>query len=604
MLGAVAWGGATSRPAQVAVLASLGLLWLFAPPCRLPPRGFIFCAGGLILLAAMAWLPATWFPAESWRVTLQEIGIELPPTHSPQPWLSGEALVWLLAGLGWVAWLLGQGWDAASCRVGLGLLAAGTIAIAAVALASWALHFPVPGWSPDHGFGPFPNRNHTGHVFALGGALALGCAADAARRDWFKAVPWLLGTAVALVALVVNFSRGGLLLFFGATILWCGLEAWRRRSWKLLSIGMSLVLALVSAVLLWGGASAARFAGGADSEVGFRVLIWRDTLSLQRAAPWFGAGLGNFRALFPLYREASVNQQIVLHPESDWLWLATELGWLGVILALGAVFAVLRGAFPLTEGSGRRLRTMALAAAIAALLHSAIDVPGHRFGSVLMALFVLVLARRDSAPETETRIAGALSRICGVAALSVVVVFGRMPDDARRAEALSQAQRFKEADEAASRALKRAPLDWSVYFTRAGDQAARGRTLEAVADFRCASLLEPHLVEAPFAEGKFWVAIQPALALNAWREAIRRAQPPEDEMLYSAMLDAAPKNDAGFCEQMLLLAEGRPALQLVWFQAAPPTEAKAHSETIAAVASQFSPAQREAFERRVSEVGR
>jgi tetratricopeptide (TPR) repeat protein len=177
-----------------------------------------------------------------------------------------------------------------------------------------------------------------------------------------------------------------------------------------------------------------------------------------------------------------------------------------------------------------------------------------------------------------------------------------MHDDALRAEDLSQAQQFEKAEAAADRALRRAPLDWRVYFTRAGARAVRGRTLEALADFRRASQLEPHFTGVPFAEGMFWVPIQPALAVNAWRETIRRAPPPEDEALYDAMLDAAP-NDAGFRAQMLLLAQGRPPLQLRWFQVAPPAEAKAHSETIAAVASQFSPAQRQAFEHRANEIG-
>jgi hypothetical protein len=359
---------------------------------------------------------------------------------------------------------------------------------------------------------------------------------------------------------------------------------------------------LAAIVLVFGGAVAARFAGGADSQVGFRILIWRDALSLQHATPWLGIGLGNFRALFPLYRDASVNQQIVLHPESDWLWLATELGWLGVILALGALLVVFGGAFPLTDGPDRRLRAMAFAAAVAALLHSTIDVPGHRLGSGLMALFIIVLARRDSALQSDVRSVGVLSRICGLAALAVAVVFGRMPADPSRAEALSQAQRFEEAEEAANHALVRTPLDWSLYFTRAGERALRGRTLEALADFRRAGMLEPHYAGVPLAEGEFWAPIQPALALNAWREALQRAQPPEDEGLYGAMLGAAP-NDAQFREQLLLLAQRRPALQLVWFQAAPPVEAKAHSEIIIEAASHFSPEQRDAFERRVSEIG-
>src|SRR5262249_49190260 len=156
----------------------------------------------------------------------------------------------------------------------------------------------------------------------------------------------LLGAVVILVALVINYSRGGVLLFFGALVLWAAIEAWRRSSWKVLAVGGSLVLVLVSLVLLGGGVFAGRFAGGADSEVGFRVLIWHDTLALVHASPWCGVGLGNFTALFPFFRQASLNQQTVLHPESDWLLLAAELGWAGVALAVGVAFFLLRRAFP------------------------------------------------------------------------------------------------------------------------------------------------------------------------------------------------------------------------------------------------------------------
>jgi len=599
---AVAWGGATTRPAEAAVLGGMGLLWLLAPARRMPQRGFVLCGCGLVILAATAWLPAAWFPAEPWRRALQDAGLEPPATLSPQPWLSAEAFVWLLAGLGWMAWLLGQEWDSRMRRAAMRMLVGGTVAIAATALVAWKLHFPVPGWFPDHGFGPFPNRNHSGHVFALGGVLALGCAADAARSGWRKTLPWAAGAALLLVALVINYSRGGLLLFFGGTFIGCALEGWRRRSWKVLTVGASLVLVLVALVLLYGGAVAGRFAGGADSQVGFRVLIWRDTLSLQHALPWCGAGLGNFRALFPLYRSASVNQQVVLHPESDWLWLATELGWLGVILALGAVVAVLRGAFPLTAGSHRRLRAAALAAAIAALLHSTFDVPEHRLGSALMALFVMVLARADAASPAESRGAVVVSRLCGVAALALAAIFWTMPDDAARAETLSQARRYADAEAAANRALAHAPLDWRVYFTRAGERACRGLTLEALADFRRARKLEPFYAGLPLAEGRFWVQSQPALAVKAWGEAIRRVRAPEDEAIYGAILGAAPDN-AGFREQLLGLAQGRPPLQLQWFQFVPPAEARAHLEIISAVASQCAPAQRESFQRRASEIG-
>lgn len=602
VLGAIAWGGTTTALAQVVALTALGLLSLFAPARRAPGRGFVVSACGLVALGALAWLPATWFATEPWRRGLQAVGIPLPASLSPQPWLSAEAMLWLVVGLGWMAWLLGQSWSANTRVLAARILAGGTVFIFAVGLVAWVLHASIPGWLCERGFGPFPNRNHTGHVLALGGLLALGCGADAGRRDWRKALPWWIGAGVILVALVVNYSRGGLLLFFGAIVLWAGLEAWQRKSWKTLAVGSSLVLILVSSVFLGGGSFAGRFAGGPDSQVVFRVFIWRDTLALIHASPWCGAGLGNFTALFPLFRDLSLNQQSVLHPESDWLWLASELGWPGVAFALAAVFFVLRDAFPLGPGTRRRLRGAALAASVAAVVHCAIDVPEHRVGSALMALMVMALARGGETEKPVSSWMPVLSRLFGLATLGAAVVLARLPDDATRARDLLQAGHFTEADVAADRALARAPLDWKAYFTRAGARACEGKTLEALADFRRARTLEPHYAGVPFDEGQFWLQSQPMLALNVWRLALRRLHSPDDEELYEAMLGAAP-DDANFRTELFALAQGRPALQVKWFQTAPPAEARSEWKTISGSIDRLTPAQRATFQKRAAEIG-
>lgn len=609
VLVAIAWGGTTTPIAQVVILAGLGLLWLIAPARRAPGRGFAVCAFGLLALGMLAWLPATWFATESWRRGLETVGVPLPVTLSPQPWLTAEALLWLVIGLAWMVWLLGQGWTAGTRVMIARILAGGMVLISLAALVAWVSHFSIPGWLSERDFGPFPNRNHTGHVLALGGMLALGCAADAGRRERVKALPWLIGAGVILIALVVNYSRGGLLLFFGAIVLWAGLEAWQRKSWKTLAVGASLVLVLVSIVLVGGGAFAGRFAGRADSQVAFRTFIWRDTLALIHASPWCGAGLGNFTALFPLFRNLSVNQQSVLHPESDWLWLAVETGWLGVATAVALAFIVLRGAFPFVSGSRRHLRGAAWAGAVAALLHAGIDVPGHRVGSAFLALFVMVVARREEGKETETsprrasKTTAIASRLLGMAALGASAWFlSRIPDSAALAELLSRGGRYPEAESAANRALVRAPLDWHAYFTRGGARACQGRNIEALADFRRARTLEPHYAGVPFEEGRFWLQTQPLLALTVWREALRRLPSPEDEALYGAMLGDAP-DDAGFRTALLTLAKGRPALRLQWFLFVPPAEALPLFGTFAEEAEHYTPAQRSAFERRASEIG-
>ena len=602
VLVAVTWGGTTTTAAQSAILVGLGLLWLFAPARRTPGRGFVICACGLIALAGLAWLPVGWFAVEPWRHGLLAVGVTLPATLSPQPWLSAEAMLWLVMGLGWVGWLLGQHWEASDRALVARILAGGMIVIATAALVAWALHRSIPGWLSERSFGPFPNRNHTGHVFALGGILALGCAADAGRREKKKALPWLIGAAVILVALVVNYSRGGLLLFFGAVVLWAAVDAWLRKSWKSLAMGSSLVLMLISLVLIGSGAFAGRFAGGADSQVAFRTWIWRDTLALIHASPWCGAGLGNFTALFPFFRNLSVNQQSVLHPESDWLWLATELGWGGVVLALGVVFFVLRDVFPLAPGSRRFLRAAAFAAAIAAVLHCAIDVPGHRVGSALMALLVMVLARGDNVPSLKSGTAMILSRVFGLVALAGALMLVKTPDEAAAAQTFLQAGRFSEAESAANRAILRAPLDWKMYFTRAGARACEGRTLEALADFRRARTLEPHYTGLPFDEGHFWLQGQPMLALTVWREALRRAHAPEEEELFGAMLVDAPDSEA-FRAQLFALASDRPALQLQWFRFVPPPEARVQFKVISASVEHLTPVQRATFRKRAEDIG-
>jgi len=602
VLGAIAWGGATQRLPEAVVLAAIGALLALAPARRWPDRGFLWPALGLLLLAGSAWWPERWFHAASWRVEVEAAGISLPPTHSPQPELSSEAMTLLVAGLAWIGWLAAQPWDPRSRRLAARTLAGGLIALAGFALTAWCLGLRVPGWLDERGFGPFPNRNHTGHVLALGAVLALGCGADPAGRQKWRALPWVGGAAVILAALAVNYSRGGVLLFFGATALWIALIAWQRRSWKMMALGGSALLALSAVLLVAGGPVAARFAGGADSQIAFRRLIWQDTLSLIHAAPWCGVGLGNFEALFPFYRQASVIQQSVLHPESDWLWLASEVGWPGVALALAALFACVRSAFPLERGTLRRFRGAALAAGIAAALHGLIDVPAHRLGSALAALLVLALARREALPAPDSRGAVALWRGLGLALLAAAA--WRWPDfsEMRDAEKLSQAGQFAKAEAAATRALGRAPLDWGAYFTRAGARACSGRTLEALADFRRALLLEPHIAATPLEEGRFWARRTPALALPAWREALRRVSPPEDQAIFAAMVDAAP-DDPAFRASLLELAHDRPALQLAWFQTAPPAEALAHLTEISAAAGAWDAKQRAAFQLRASELG-
>ena len=568
VLGAIWWGGGTTHAAEAAVLGATGGLLLLAPAAQWPTRRFGWLAFLWLALAGAAFLPQKLFSSPPWRMKLVEEGIALPATLTPQPWLTLEALAWLAAGLAWLGWLQSRDLDSNARRLTLRTLALGLTVIAAVALVAKAMHWFIPGWLSAPAFGPFPNRNHTGTVFALAGVIALGCGLDAARRHPPRALGWIACAAVLGGALIVNYSRGGILLFLGACGLWAAIAAWQKRSWKVAALGAAALLAGAASVLISSQAMAARFAGGSDSQIAFRPLIWRDTLDLIGGSPWCGPGLGNFRALFPFFRHASLNTSAVWHPESDWLWLAAEMSWLSVALAAAIMVLAAREALPLARGTQRRLRTPALAGAIGAALHGLIDVPAHRPGSAFLALLLLALARKDSLPAPPSAAAAWLWRGIGLALIATSICWLRVRDELSLAETFVATGDLPAAKAAADRMIERAPLDWQGYYARAAVAANQRQVLPALADFRRTRTLEPHHVAVPLEEGRVWAALIPSLALPAWEDALHRAKAGEDEELFRAILDAAPR-EPEFQLRLRELIKDRPNLLRRWDRANP-----------------------------------
>lgn len=601
VLAAVLMGGATERFAQAVIIAGIGVLLVVAPAPRLPGWSWCLAALGLLILAASGLLPAEWFRVPSWRAPIESAGIVLPATLSPQPRLTLEAWFLLAAGIAWVAWLLASPWNSATRLLGARSFVCGVTLLAVLILIQWFTGWRMSSWLGEGGLGPFPNRNHTAHVLALGGVLAVGCAADAARRSRMRALPWILTAGIVLAALAASYSRGGMLMFFGALGLWNAAVAWSRRSWKIMLLGAAALVLAASGVLVWGGAIAERFAGGPGLGGDFRFRIWADTLSLVLDSPWCGSGLGNFQSLFTFFRVQSASQSAVIHPESDWLWLVTEVGWVGAGLALLAIGIAVAGALPLERRSQRRLRSAAVAAAVAAVIHGFVDVPGHRLGAVLAATYVLALARRDPAESGVSRLAPGIWRVLGLALVAGAAWRVNMRDDAARAEELAGRGKFAEAAARATQAIERAPLAWRPYFTRAGALARSGRLVEAVGDFRRARALEPHFVAVPMTEGIFWARLQPELALAAWREALKRSDESAAPAYFSTMLGAGP-DDAAFRGRLLELADGHPLLQVDWFLRVPAAEAKPHIAKLAPFVAECDEQRRSAFEHRAKEL--
>ncbi len=548
------------------VLLVLGVLLLAMPPRASLNRGLNLILAALLGLSATAFLPARWFALPAWRrAFVDDFGVSLPDTLSAQPWLSAETLVVFLAGLSWLYLMATLPWKGGERRRAGILFAGGVAVLAGVFVTLAKLGVVIPIWPNTRHFGPFPNRNQTADFLAVG-ALPVLALARAAWRAGRVAVAagWLAGWLVTASAVFQCFSRAGIVLLFLTTVVYLGVEFFRanRRPpvtrndakfalWRRVALLVSIVLVATSVFLVVGGDTLARLrpdAAMADANTmsnGLRLRIQSDAVGMIAASPWCGVGLGNFAGLFETFRRQSADTPLrSIHPESDWLWLAAELGWPSLLLALAGCVLLGRRMWPERHSHDRPLRTAAALGVAAFAVHGLFDVSAHRLGTAMCALFLVGLALPGEAESTGATPAPAKAlwlpvgfRVLGIIFLAVgglwtletrhVILLPGAQGVARlKTTALGQglAHDYTEAQDSVTRALAWAPLDWELYFIRAGAGVYLRRDLSATAsDFRRARFLERCSPEAPVNESRLWAAVgQDPQAINALLEACRR----------------------------------------------------------------------------------
>ena len=234
--------------------------------------------------------------------------------------------------------------------------------------------------------------------FALAAILILACAQDNLRKRRNRWIVWVLALVLIGAAIILNFSLSGVAILMAGSAFWLGTQAFRQRSrWRLaLGVSLSLLLLLLTAVLLSAGKHSREFVfhdfSSADISSNLRWQIFHETLRLIRNSPWCGIGFGNFEPIFAMFREASLGGARALHPESDWLWLWTELGWPALVLIILGITLLARRAFPLRTGTNQGYRLAALIAALLFAIDGIVDVPGHQMGTAFAAVFLLGLS--------------------------------------------------------------------------------------------------------------------------------------------------------------------------------------------------------------------
>lgn len=548
-------GGAGALWSQAILAVALGCFLLVKPPTR--SLGAIVNTGALllVLLAATAFLPSEWWRDPDWRSRIGSIpGLELPGTRSPQPWLSLEAFGLFVLGLSWAYYVLAHVWDRQRGGEAARIFGAGIVVLAAISVISFFSGWKIPFWPTTENsginFGFFSNRNQTANVLALGGIIINAVAFEDLRNRRKSSAFWFASLGLICAALIFAYSRWGIVFFFGGVLLWALFSMRVSSSIQSATLAISGAVLLLTILFLFGGESLQRFQGQSLVTLkDFRLLLQKDAVNLAAEAPIFGHGLGNFEPLFAMARSHSTMGNRAVHPESDWMWAAVELGWLAPVALLVMFVECLRKCFPLGQGTGALVRSAAIVGAVGFACHGLVDVSGHRLGSLWPALFVMSLAFHPDCARHDERWVAPVFRFLGVILVAIGISWIAsntypLPTSAYYKRLVAQVDSEVAENKAenviatATRALRIAPLDWDLYFQRARAHAVLYSTGKAASDFAVGRTLEPNWNDCCFEEGSLWLALDQAdRAIDAWGEALKR--PADDALvLYRRMLEA------------------------------------------------------------------
>ena len=551
----------------------------------------------LILLAASGFLPGNGPSASLWRGALwTQIGF-VGAARSPQPWQSCEPFLLFLFGIAWSYLLFAQDWHRPVLVRALRVFTAGMLALAGTALIAHFAHFKVPFWpavlNSYSDFGWAPSRNQTSDALALTGIVAMALAYHDLREKRWIALIWIVGLAVIGTALVLAYSRAGIALFFFGSGFWALVGMRSSAARKYLAVLASGLVLLLAVFLIFGGETRDRLrATRLDPAQDFRLVLQREAVQLAAQTPWLGIGLGNFESVFRLTREPTFQQNRVVHPESDWAWLAVEMGFLAPLAMAGLVVWWGRGCYPFLGKSGPGVRFAAVIAGFAFLAHSFIDVSGHRLGTVVPALFLMGLGLHSQSRGVVRAWVAPVFRGVGLLLLSVggcwilsARGYDLFPTSAtlvrlrERASSAAEREDFAAVIGATTTAVGLAPLDWRFYAQRAVAELESNTTADAIRDFRIARFLQPHWTAACMFEADAWLAAgHPEYALEAWRDALDR-EPAGETKLFYQMLEAT-RSLPGLRGEVRSWARGRPSYEVCVLQSADAWEFKGEIDAV------------------------
>ena len=270
--------------------------------------------------------------------------------------------------------------------------------------------------------GPFVNRNHfAGYMemlIPIPIALALSRGSSGEARLFY-------GFAAAIMSMsqVASLSRGGIVSLAAGLLFLAAMTVGRRRnvsipkrdSWFTFRAEyfVVLLLAAIFAGVVWIGADfdiLKRIANDplTTSAATDRRGVWGDTLTMFRANPILGVGLGAFETVYPIYGRGD-GSFVIQFAHNDYLQVLSDGGIVGGAIALWFIVVIARAMAQATKAVDPFLRALGLGSAagiFALMVHSLFDFNLQIPSNALLFLVLSVIVSRVSAEVKLSEVEG------------------------------------------------------------------------------------------------------------------------------------------------------------------------------------------------------
>ncbi|HTF25917.1 MAG TPA: O-antigen ligase family protein [Candidatus Limnocylindria bacterium] len=203
-------------------------------------------------------------------------------------------------------------------------------------------------------FGPYVNPNHYAGLMEMLVPVAVLYIVGRHRRSSAASLLVLAVIAtVAVAALLLSGSRGGLLALFTEMTLVLALLGWGARTAEKRRLAKAVAATIAAAMLLFSWVDSGRASKHLGLILNVKSPDWvdssRKSFALDSLRMWrdhlvLGVGLGNFETAYPGYQSLPSDLWID-HAHNDYLEAAAETGLVGTVLILSALALFFRLAF-------------------------------------------------------------------------------------------------------------------------------------------------------------------------------------------------------------------------------------------------------------------